>query len=428
MTLKRKALRSFHFLLLTAGAGAFLCHLLLANTVNACVLYISAMLCAFPLSLIPGTISKKRTYPLRVPVTGAVGIGFIIASYLFFGNGLFFIRPLLAGLICGVMIFFSVRESCLEYPSWLGQQSAVIGSVLYLVPGVILTFEGDPFLKSFEWIGAIVFFVFSALFLNDISMKTGLATRLNAKPPRSLKRGNRLLTIIFILIASCVVFWNQLRQGTTTAARWLLQKAIEFILWISSFFPSGTSSGGGSQSDPGEMMAGFGESVESPFWKALEKVAIGAAIIIGAALIVLLVYFSGKYVRKLWRRLLAYMRDFNKAAGDDYTDEQVDLFDFDDLRQQAGERIRKAIRKLTVREKKWEDMTAREKVRYCVRLLYKRSGEKDMLRSYTISEAAPHITHGKIADRDLTDLYNAARYSDEDIEPQKAEALRKAVK
>lgn len=429
MNIKTKALRVLHFLLMTAGAGYYVCYLFLDDPRHAVLLYTAAMLLAFPLSSLPGALGKVRAYPLRVPAGVVTGLLLTAGTYFVFGSDLMFIRPILAGLISAVMMMFAVREACLEYPSWLGQQSAIIGTILYIIPGIILAFSDEPFLRIAEAAGALAFLVVSALFLNNLSLLSGLATRRNANPPKSLERGNRLLTVILIAVGACVIFWSNLKNAVSTAAGWLTGKIIIFVLWLMSLFGNNSSSvGGESSGDAGDMGAMFSDGAESQFWKAMEKLAVVCAIIIGIVIVIFIMRYLFRALRKLWRRLMAYMQEFAKNAGDDYTDEMTDLLDLEELRQKTGERIKKALEKITKREKKWDSMDARERVRYCVRMMYRRAGNTEKMKALTITESADLLTHDGVTNTELIDIYDKARYSDKEIGMSEAEALRKTVK
>ena len=86
------------------------------------------------------------------------------------------------------------------------------------------------------------------------------------------------------------------------------------------------------------------------------------------------------------------------------------------------------MKKLTEREKKWEQMNPREKIRFLVRGMYKKAGEQAGLSSLTIHEAAPQLPRGGASAAQVAQLYDQARYSPLDPTEQQADQLRKDVK
>jgi len=86
------------------------------------------------------------------------------------------------------------------------------------------------------------------------------------------------------------------------------------------------------------------------------------------------------------------------------------------------------LKKLTEREKKWEQMNPREKIRFLVRGMYKKAGEQAGLSSLTIHEVAPQLPRGGASAAQVAQLYDQARYSPLDPTEQQADQLRKDVK
>ncbi len=429
---RTKAFRTLYFYLITAGFPSLLLSVLIGNSVVAIPAYLFGILLCFPLSLLPGHIGK-RNLPLRVPVMVAAAIAIAVQSTIFASNlGLLFARGTGFGVLIGVLMLFCVRDACLEYPLWTGQYCATIGVVLYAIPAVsfLVTPTDDMLLNNFIWIMSIAFLAVTAFYLNGQNVRTGLATRKNANPPKSLSRGNRVLTIIFSAFAALVVFWGQLRDATVRFGKWLAIMFMKLVHWLANLFGAANTSGGGGeeQMNPGEAL-GLGTSEPSTFWLIMEKIMIVFTVVAFAVL----VFFAGRVVfrliRKLIRRLREYMAQFAQTAGEDYEDEQVDLFDLDDLREQTKERLQRVVKRFTQRAPKWESMSPSEKVRYCVRSLYGRAGYSNgELRSLTIREAAGKLPGTDFGEERLASLYEKARYSEIEPSEQETSELRKAVK
>ncbi|MBQ3223606.1 MAG: hypothetical protein IJB41_08340 [Clostridia bacterium] len=428
----RKAFRVVYFYLMTAGLPVLLMHLAMENERLCALAYLCAILLAFPISLLPGKIAKEKI-PLRMPVAFAAA-GAVIAAAIAFAvhNELFFLRGIFAGIIMALLMIFAVREAALEYGQWTSTQGASIGLVLYLFAGAATaSLVEAPLLRELFWIEAVVFLLCTAFYLNTDNMLIGHATRKNARPPKSLVTGNRILTLIFIGIGALVIFQGQLREAAGRFTKWVTLMVLRFVYWIASMLGGGGGSGEGKQEqmDPAQMFEDFGVTEPSAFWVFMEKVFVVVAIVVGIALVVLALVVVTRLLIRAFRFLRAYMARFMEVSGEDYVDEQVDLFDLDDLKEQTKERLQQAVRRFTRRSKKWDDMDTREKVRFSVRQLYSRSGYANgELRSLTIREAADKLPKTDMGEEKLSALYEKARYSQTEPTEQEANELRKAVR
>lgn len=430
--MRQKLYRTFYFYLVTAGLPVLLLYLLLGNARLSAALYAFMIALAFPISLLPGHVGKSYI-PLRFPIAVFLALlAVAMQTHLSVQMGIFFLRGALSGLITGIMMLFAVRETSLSTPTWTGHNGALIGLVLYAVPGVALSLlMKEPFLKNMMWIQALIFLSVTAYSLNSESMLTGLATRSNVRPPKSLTRGNRALTIAFAVIVAVITLWGQLREAARQFALWCARTCLVVIYRILSLFNNdGSTSTGDSGGGMGEMFGAMPDA-EKPylFWIIMERVMIVIAIVIAIILIVLALRVIYKKLKKLVYLLREYLARFAQSSSEDYEDEQIDLFDLDDLREKAKDRLQKVIRRFTQRTPKWEEMNMRERVRYCVRILYENSGyNAGELCSLTIREAVPKLPKTTFSEEQLTALYEKARYSSEEPSEQEAEDLRKAVK
>lgn len=429
--IKQKAFRVFYFYLVTAGLPVMFMNLALENAKMAPVMYAIMIALAFPLSLLPGRVGKG--FPLRITITAAVALSVVIGMFFVSQKiGMFFIRGMLSGIIAGVLMLFCVREACLDVPVWTGMHGPSVGLILYIIPGFVYTYADEPFLKNLMWIETLVFLGVTAFYMNTDNMRTGLSARSStSRPPRSLVTGNRILTGIFAGIALLVIFWGNLREAATAFGKWCIWWAMKIVYHILSLLDSSRGSEGGQQqqADPSQMFAGFEETEPSSFWVFMEKVLVVVAIIVGILLVLLALRTLFRLIVKMVRFLREYMAKFAQNASEDYVDEQEDLFDLDDIREQTKERLRNAVKRFTQRPKKWEEMDTRERVRFCVRSLYGKSGYYNgELRSLTIREAVSKLPKTDLGEEQLSALYEKARYSEESPTEQEAASLRKAVR
>jgi len=427
----RKLFRTVYFYLMTAGLPVLLINIAMENERFSAIAYAAALFLALPLSLIPGKLFGR--IPLRVPVSAVTAAAVLVGMMFYaYNTGLFFLRGAFAGIIMALMLLFSVRDATMEYPQWTGPHGMSIGLILYLISGAgVASLVEAPLLRELFWIEGLLFLGFSAYYLNNDNMLNGLATRKNARPPKSLVTGNRILTVIFAAIAALIIFWSHLQDAAGRFALWFTKMVLVVLYWIASHLSGETSGegGGGQQQDPSQMFSEFGETEPSMFWVVMEKVLVVVAVIVGLLLVALFLRTVIRLLIRMVRYLQAYMARFAAETGEDYEDEQIDLFDLDDLREQTKERLKKAVAKITKRQKKWEDMDLRERVRYCIRQLYERSGYNNgELRSLTIREALPMLPKAGMPADEISSLYEKARYSEEAPTDQEAAELRKAVK
>lgn len=428
---RTKAFRTLYFYLITAGLPSMICSRLIGSAPTGILCYAAGLLMAFPLSLLPGHIGKTNA-PLRFVWSIAVCILYTALSTLYcLNNSLFFLRGAAFGLIIGVLMLFSIRDACAQEPVWTGSNCATIGLVLYAIPGFALMFiEQELLMQRFIWIFALIFLCVTAFTLSGMNMRSGMATRRNARPPKSLVSGNRVLTLIFTGIALLVIFWANLRDAVVHFGKWIMRMILYILYKLTNLFGSNSSSGGAEDPDPSQMFAGFGEAEPSQFWLIMEKVFVVVAILVGVGLVCLALRVLFRLILRLARMLRAYITRFAQISGEDYQDEQVDLFDLDDLRVQAKERLQKTVEHFRrPAAKKWNEMTVRERVRYCVRALYERSGYNGgELRSLTIREAMEKLPETPMQGEKIAELYEKARYSATEPDIEEADALRKAVK
>lgn len=431
MMFGRKLYRTVYFYLMTAGLPVLLIHLALENDRLSVIVYAAAMFLALPLSILPGKLFGK--VPFRVPVSFLTSAAVLVGTvFIAIAEGIFFLRGAFAGGIMAILLLFSMRDATLDYPQWTGTHGMSIGLILYLIAGAAAaSLIEAPLLREVFWIEGLIFLGFSAYYLNNDNMLTGLATRKNAKPPKSLVTGNRILTVIFAAIAALVIFWSRLQDAAGRFALWFTQTVLILLYKLATLLSGdqGSSGGGGEQQNPAETFSDFGETEPSTFWVIMEKVLVVVAVVVGLALLFLFLRTLFRLILRVVRYLRDYWARFAAETGEDYEDEQIDLFDLDDLKEQTKQRLVKAVRKFTTRQKKWEDMDLRERVRFCIRQLYNRAGYSNgELKALTIREAVPMLPKVDMTGDELASLYEKARYSEEDPSEQEAAKLRKAVK
>lgn len=169
-----------------------------------------------------------------------------------------------------------------------------------------------------------------------------------------------------------------------------------------------------------------GDAEPAAIWVALEKVFYVVAIALVAAALVFVLFKAYKGLRKLIRKIAAAIQKYSQAMGEDYVDEQETLLDWDDVRREVGESLRARWKKWFEREKRYEQLDARERVRYIVREMYRR--DKGNHTAETFREAAQSLDFRAANVEAACELYERTRYSDKPVRLEEPDSLKKAVK
>lgn len=251
------------------------------------------------------------------------------------------------------------------------------------------------------------FLVFGALHLlalNRESLVSGAAKGRQA--PVGMQRKNRLMTAALMALIVLVSAIPAIAEFLAAAWEWLKQAFGAILRFLNSLLPeekpvTGSAGGGGD----GMMM--FGEpSPPSAFALFMEKVAIVAAILIGAVLLFFALRFLGRRLRALMKRLWALMNRYAHAASEDYVDEIADTRDGG---EDSSTGPRQMFRRL-FQQVNEEKLSPTERIRYRYsRLLHR---HQDWQPGSTARENLAEEAAG---------IYERARYSTQTVSPEEAE-------
>jgi hypothetical protein len=269
---------------------------------------------------------------------------------------------------------------------------------------------------------APIFFLMAALRLNGATLAAGAASRRTGAASATLRRRNALL----VLAAAALTLAAANIGPIGAAARRGFVYILVGIMWLVSKIPIGQSAqpGGGSGGDMD--LSGLGEAAEpSVLARILERVFIVIALAIAAAAAGFALYFAGRKLARLIRRIAARFARLASELNQGYTDEAERVFDWDDFARSARERMRKLVPRRE-RLPKWNDLDNRARVRLAIRAMLIR--RPDLPESITIKQA---LTRGDLkaapADaRSLAAAYDAARYSASEISDTETENAHKA--
>ena len=321
-----------------------------------------------------------------------------------------------------------------EYCFWTELPGIAIGFAGFLIAALYLHFSGTGSGTFATGLGvcALLFLFGGFVCLNRASLSSQNGEADKRGVPKALEKRNRRVVLIFAAIISVVSFVKPVRE----AALWVLRWIVVFFKWLAWLLR------GGKEVEKGDLnrilaMQGFGEEIpieqieeaeeeleqlESTIW---DKIFV--YFFIGLLALGLLFVFYSYAVKKrgiqpLWRKRR------NKIAGEGYYDEREDL-DKDELRDKYSRSLRSRLKGLFNRETPWEKLSAREKARRIVKTLYrKKQSGIDNLKSLTAREALSKMQlKGNAADK-TADVYDAARYSEHELNGEEMDALRKELK
>ena len=368
---------------------------------------------------------RRVSLPLRAIV--CVMLMAASAIVLFFCDvpwfsGLDFITRAMASVVPVLMLPAALRF-CTTASS-VDTYNVIAGAAIYAVAGIAAVFVKSPALNTLLAVSGSVFLAASLWILNDRAMRTGSALRFGVKPPATMRRSNRMLLVGLMALAAAVACFNWLKEKVGWLAEKLAIGILKVMAWIADHLypgsaPSGEAGGGGG------FGGGLGEPTEpSPFWEAMTYVAY---VIAGVALLFLLFLLFrriGQLIRELYRKISAYLSRFAQAVGEDYHDEQESLLDWGEMQRDVGAALKKRVSALFARDKKWDDMDARERARHIVRVLYRRARLKPSGR--TLRETLPELKAPE--PQAVADAYELARYADRDPDAATLERLRRDVR
>ena len=240
--------------------------------------------------------------------------------------------------------------------------------------------------------------------LNHESLVSGAAK--GRKAPVGMQHKNRLMTFALMAMIVIVSAIPAIAEFLAMAWEWVKQAVMAFLRFLDSLLPEQqpvTGSGGGS----GDGMMMFGEpSPPSPIALFMEKVAIVAAILIGAVLLFFALRFLGRRLRALMKRLWAMMNRYAHAASEDYVDE---IADTRETGEDSSTGPRQLLRRL-FQQVNEDKLTPAERIRYRYsRLMYRHE------------EWQPGSTARENLDADAAGIYERARYSTQPVSAEEAE-------
>ena len=336
--------------------------------------------------------------PRRARLAGLLGAVAVSACCgFFYGTGPWaYGVAALCALVCGGHGLLLSRPENIGF--WIAGIPVYIGArflaALYLIPVT----------PALRWL-ADGYFVFLILRLSYHSLLAGMGG--GSRPSRQMLL--RSLSAAGLLAAALLILSHLPQIAALLRLAWRgFQGA---LAWLSRLLRLPDATGGGVMGEGAGLLETPGEqTAASPFWLLMEKlfkiVAIGIAV--AAALFGLWTLL--RLLARACKRLLRWLRTYAGAVSEGYEDTVESLVDWGEVRRALG--LRKH-REKPPEDIPWERLTPRQRVR---------RGMRDYLRRHP--EAAQSATARQLLGAKKAALYEAARYSDQEITAQDAESMR----
>lgn len=386
---------------------------------GAGLFYAAGQVLALGVSFVPSKV--------RVPVMIVAGLAYAAA-------GAWVLGALAAPAAWAVVAFSLVIYAFTSRAQGAGQgydpRLMIAGAIMHVVAPLVIRFSGvDMAQSALMWTG-LSYFIMCPFAMNNASVREGMSLRgRGGRPIKRISRANRVMVGVMLAIALTIANAGAIRDAAQRAGEFIMYWVGQLIMWIMNLFAGDESMGGGGGGAPGDM--GLGGEATEPSWFALlmEQVMKYFVVVLLAAVAVFVLWKLIKLMRKLAARISDWAKRFAQGVKEDYLEEREQLMDWGEVRGEMMDAVREALKRFTMREKKWSDMDARERVRYCMRQLYRRRGAGiGGLECLSARQALGEMGLNEHDRQELGDIYDAARYSDHEITQAQVDTAREISK
>lgn len=382
---------------------------------SAGLFYAAGQVLALGVSFVPSKV--------RVPVMIAAGLAYAAA-------GAWVLGALAAPAAWAVVAFSLVIYAFTSRAQGVGQgydpRLMIAGALMHVAAPLVIRFSGiDMAQSALMWTG-LGYFIMCPFAMNNASVREGMSLRgRGGRPIQRISRANRVMVGVMLAIALIIANAGAIRDAAQRAGEFIMYWVGQLIMWIMNLFAGDETVGGGEGGAPSDM--GLGGEATEPSWFALlmEQVMKYFVVVLLAAVAVFVLWKLAKLMRKLAVRISDWAKRFAQGVKEDYLEEREQLMDWGEVRGEMMDAVREALKRFTTREKKWSDMDARERVRCCVRQLYRRRGAGiGGLECLSARQALGEMGLNEHDRQALGDIYDEARYSDHEITQAQVDAAR----
>ncbi len=306
------------------------------------------------------------------------------------------------------------------------------GLIVYALAALIVSIAPEGFLyadsKQIVTILTVLFLAMIVLNSNKAAVQSSAGSTDDSAPPRQVVRANRVWAFGFLLIAFAAGSFDSIRSAMQKIW-WALGDALRAVFaWLSGLFAQDTLPISEPQAPARPAFIQTEAAAPSWWMQFFEKLFLIIAYIVVAAVVLFAIYKLWGKLKDLFVQIGRHILGFSDTIAADYQDEKQSLFSLNSTRQNLATKIYNRIKNQALREKKWDRMDAREKIRFIVRRQYKKSAPQiPDLPVLTVQQASTRLDLDQEVAKALADAYDQARYSPTSPKHEDAESLRKDV-
>jgi len=290
-----------------------------------------------------------------------------------------------------------------------------------------------PYIGIFGWVGII--YMILVLFVINFNQLKSASLPGDKEPvlPQIIKKYNRLLITIMLMLVGIISFFDRLKEGVLWLSNTIGYLVMKFIVFLSQLLAASKQGGMNPEGGGGifDLLPPIEEKPPSIFDYIIQIISIVIAIIAGLVIIALM----GFALFKLFKKIAAWLTRFYELGKDmedygGYVDEEEKLMDFRELGKDYAERFRQWLAGLMEREPKWDELkTNKERIRFIYRhfLLRCIAGGYNYKKHLTPVETGKELSKwhpDKAQDlMELAEAYDCARYGDKEVDDSKMQKL-----
>ena len=343
------------------------------------------------------------------------------------------------GVIAYPVQIILIVLSLVAYGLTLRAQGAVVrydsremiaGAIIHVVPPVIIQLSTMEVNYTPMMICGAIYLFMCPYIMNSMSVRDGMSLRgRGGKPIGRISNKNRIMVTGLMVIALLIACADKIQKAFQRAGEFVMYWIGQFILWLSSLMQSSEEISGDGAGESSDMAMGLEAGEPGWFAELMEQVIKYVAIAAIAVGLCFVLWKLGKLLKKLYKRIAEWAKQFAQGVREDYVEEQEQLMDWGEVRGEVISSFKDALKKLTTRDKKWADMDARERVRSVVKQLYRKRGVGITgIECLSVREAMQEMNIDDATRDKLGQVYDEARYSSRDITEAQAEAARRMVR
>lgn len=352
----------------------------------------------------------------RLPcgLAGLALFGACAALWMTRGWGLLLLAP--CALIYYLVLRYAAQPPFAEWPfSWW-----LAGGLLHFMGLLAARFMAQDLMPL---LSALCLAYIPVLLLqgNRTALSVNASARDGRLPPRRIRTANRILVLIVSAVIVAAANIRALANMFYALLAWLAARIGAVFAWLSALLAMDTIQSEGPSVVSHDGLPTVEPSETALFWRILEKAAVGLAIIALIALIIFGALALARAIKKLSQKLLDRMRESLRGLGEGVQEKSESILDWQEIRDSARQRAAN-LRKRMRPAPQWATMNNRQRVRVSfAQLRKKRPPQSPGATARETLDAYPGGSR-------LADIYDAARYSEHEINDQDAALMREAAR